>query len=99
MSTTQSILIEPMSRSAGRVRPRALRRRWINWYRLATGVGRFAFWNSVNFRCIRREAPERYGPYILACTHLSHIEPFLMSIIVRRQIDWMARIEFYTYRL
>lgn len=81
------------------VRVRPIRRRWINWYRLSTGVGRFAFWNSVNFRCIRREAPEREGPYILACTHLSHIEPFLMSIIVRRQIDWMARIEFYTYRI
>jgi 1-acyl-sn-glycerol-3-phosphate acyltransferase len=100
MSTTQSLLIESVpARPHRSVRAQPVRKRWINWYRLSTGFGRFCFWNSVNFRCIRRDAPERDGPYILACTHLSHIEPFLMSIIVRRQIDWMARIEFYTYRL
>jgi 1-acyl-sn-glycerol-3-phosphate acyltransferase len=100
MSTTQSLLIESVpARPHRSVRAQPVRKRWINWYRLSTGFGRFCFWNSVNFRCIRRDAPERDGPYILAGTHLSHIEPFLMSIIVRRQIDWMARIEFYTYRL
>lgn len=100
MSTSSVILNRPLAESRIRgVTARPVRRRWINWYWLSTSFGRRAFWASVNFRCIRREAPERQGPYLLACTHLSHIEPFLMSIIVRRQIDWLARIEFYAYRI
>ena len=35
------------------------------------------------------------GGYQIACTHLSHLEPFLLAMIVRRPIDWMTRIEFY----
>jgi 1-acyl-sn-glycerol-3-phosphate acyltransferase len=40
------------------------------------------------------------GPFIVACTHLSHTDPFLLSIYTRSpQIDWMARIEFWKFRL
>ncbi len=35
------------------------------------------------------------GGYQLACTHLSHLEPFLLGMIARRPVDWMTRIEFY----
>jgi 1-acyl-sn-glycerol-3-phosphate acyltransferase len=49
---------------------------------------------------LRPEAIDRDGPLIIACTHLSHIDPFLLSIVTRkRQIDWMARIEFWKYRI
>lgn len=58
----------------------------------------------VHFCCFREvvlhgERLERPGGYILACTHLSHLEPILVSRRCRRRIDWMARIEFYRYRL
>lgn len=33
--------------------------------------------------------------YILACTHTSHLDPIVASILLRRHINWMARIEFY----
>jgi 1-acyl-sn-glycerol-3-phosphate acyltransferase len=47
---------------------------------------------------LRPEAARQPGPYILASSHLSHLEPFLLSILLhRQQIDWMARVEFYTY--
>ena len=68
-------------------------------YRFATSIGRGIRFMSLRVHLIRPEAAEREGPYLLACTHLSHLEPFILSTIVRRKIDWMARIEFYTYRV
>jgi 1-acyl-sn-glycerol-3-phosphate acyltransferase len=38
---------------------------------------------------------ERKGGYLLACTHLGHLDPFLLGIIIDRPIDWLTRIEFY----
>lgn len=38
---------------------------------------------------------DRSGGFLLACTHLSHLEPILLSALLRRQVRWMARIEFY----
>jgi 1-acyl-sn-glycerol-3-phosphate acyltransferase len=69
-------------------------------YWFGTGCGRFAFVQTVRLKSIRLDAIDRPGPLIIACTHLSHIDPFLLSIAVRhRQIDWMARIEFWKYHL
>ena len=42
---------------------------------------------------------KREGGYILAPTHISHLEPFILSVIVKRKIDWMARVEFFRWRL
>lgn len=35
------------------------------------------------------------GGFLLACNHPSHLDPILVSLVVRRRIYWMARIEFY----
>lgn len=56
--------------------------------------------NFIKFQCIRevvlhKERVERQGPFILACTHISHLEPIVVASVVRRHIRWMARIEFY----
>lgn len=40
----------------------------------------------------RSQAP---GPLLLAVSHISHIEPFLVSSVVDRPIHWMARVEFF----
>jgi 1-acyl-sn-glycerol-3-phosphate acyltransferase len=66
-------------------------------------VTRFCWWVTVfwTLRCriIRREAVEGDGPLLIACTHLSHLDPFLLSTALRkRPIDWVARIEFWKYR-
>ncbi len=47
---------------------------------------------------LNAERADRAGGFILACTHLSHLEPFLVSGIIDRQVRWMARIEFYRQR-
>jgi 1-acyl-sn-glycerol-3-phosphate acyltransferase len=38
---------------------------------------------------------DRRGGFILACTHLSNLEPFVVSSILTRRVRWMARAEFY----
>lgn len=36
------------------------------------------------------------GGFLLACNHPSHLDPFMVSLVVRRRIYWMARREFYS---
>lgn len=68
-------------------------------YAISAVIVRFCCFCSLRLKVIRREAAGRQGAYILACTHLSHIDPFLLSAIVRqRKIDWIARIEYFKYR-
>jgi 1-acyl-sn-glycerol-3-phosphate acyltransferase len=70
--------------------------------RLNYSVGRFfARWIyalGIRDEIVRPKVAERPGGYLLACTHLSHLEPFVLSAIVGRKIDWMARLEFYRWR-
>ena len=35
------------------------------------------------------------GGYILACAHISHLDPFCIASVWPRKIGWMARMEFY----
>ena len=54
----------------------------------------------VKMQCIREvviggERTDRTGGFILACSHLSHLEPFMVSCAVKRRVRWMARAEFY----
>ena len=37
------------------------------------------------------------GGFIIASTHLGHLDPFLLGVIVDRQIDWLTRVEFYRH--
>jgi 1-acyl-sn-glycerol-3-phosphate acyltransferase len=55
---------------------------------------------SIRNRCIRevllgRQYLNRPGGFILAVTHLSHLEPFLVSTHLRRRVHWLARTEFF----
>ena len=47
----------------------------------------------VRHRGIGRGA--RAGGYVLACSHVSHLDPFCLGAMWPRRIGWMARIEFY----
>src|SRR5690348_9948258 len=37
----------------------------------------------------------RTGGFLLAANHISHFDPFLISLAVRRKIDWMTMAEFF----
>ena len=54
---------------------------------------------TMNVEVVRPEAAEREGGYVLACTHLSHLDPICMGVLIRRKVDWMARLEFFRRRL
>ena len=71
----------------------------VRFQRFAIHTSRF-----IQFQCIRRVAvhTERAGidgSFVLACSHLSHLEPFIVAGLLRRPIDYMARIEFFSNRV
>lgn len=70
----------------------------VMFYRACRAAGRFVQWQTIRQVVLNPEPAERADGFILACTHLSHLEPFLVSGIVDRHIRWMARIEFYSQR-
>lgn len=62
-----------------------------------------AFVGSIHFQCVRqfvlgREQLGRPGGFVIACTHLSHLEPAIVSCHTRRHITWIARVEFFKWR-
>ncbi len=67
-------------------------------YRACHAAGRFTLFCTMRLHLIRPEAARTPGPFILACTHLSHLEPFLSSVLVPRPVDWVTRVEFFKYR-
>ena len=67
------------------------------FYRLNWLMGRFIWFCTIRAEIIRPELGQRSGAYLIACTHLSHLEPFLMSLAVRRKLDWMTRVEFFAH--
>jgi 1-acyl-sn-glycerol-3-phosphate acyltransferase len=78
-----------------RFRPRLLPR---IVYPISWLAGRWVWLCTIRCKSIRPHLGTRDGAYILACTHLSHLEPFLLGLAVKRKIDWMSRIEFYASR-
>ena len=46
-------------------------------------------------RVLRRENANHKGAFLLAANHISHFDPFIISSVVRRKIDWMAMAEFF----
>src|SRR5205085_199389 len=46
-------------------------------------------------RVIGRENPNRSSGFLLASNHISHFDPFLIGLAVRRKIDWMTMSEFF----
>jgi 1-acyl-sn-glycerol-3-phosphate acyltransferase len=44
---------------------------------------------------LRRGNSKRAGGFLLASNHISHFDPFIISSVVRRKIDWMAMAEFF----
>ncbi len=53
------------------------------------------FGYSSQVRVIGQEKANRDGGFLLAGNHISHFDPFIISSVVRRKIDWMAMAEFF----
>ena len=57
--------------------------------------GRMIWHFSFRVETINPQALDTPGGYQIACTHLSHLEPFILGIYSNRPVDWLTRIEFY----
>jgi 1-acyl-sn-glycerol-3-phosphate acyltransferase len=68
-------------------------------YRVGQLAGKFIFFCTMRLKTIRPEMSRREGGYLIASTHLGHLDPFLLGVIVDRQIDWLTRVEFYRHPL
>jgi len=53
------------------------------------------FGYSSRIYVIGCEHINRAGGFLLASNHISHFDPFIISSVVRRKIDWMAMAEFF----
>ena len=64
-------------------------------YRLARRALRVVFFHTLRIRTLGLEAAQRPGGFLLACSHVSHLDAFCMGAVLPRPVAWMARSEFY----
>jgi 1-acyl-sn-glycerol-3-phosphate acyltransferase len=67
--------------------------------RLASLLMKLLFGWAARIHVIGREKIGGDEPFLLAGNHISHFDPFILSSIVRRKIDWMAMAEFFPHPL
>src|SRR5689334_7812348 len=67
-------------------------------YRLGHWIGRFIFFRTMHSEVINALAVRRTTGYVLAVTHVSHLEPMCLSILNHRPIDRITRKEFFRFR-
>jgi len=67
-------------------------------HRFARHFGGIVFSNTLRMSTLGLEHARRPGGYLIACSHVSHLDPFCVSVLLPRKIGWMARIEFYRRR-
>ena len=63
--------------------------------RVAALLMRVLFGSVARVHVVRGENAKHGGGFLLAGNHISHFDPFIISSIVRRKIDWMAMAEFF----
>jgi 1-acyl-sn-glycerol-3-phosphate acyltransferase len=56
---------------------------------------RLLFGCVARMRVLGRENANHASGFLLASNHISHFDPFLISLPVRRKIDWMTMAEFF----
>ncbi|HEX8916651.1 MAG TPA: lysophospholipid acyltransferase family protein [Humisphaera sp.] len=69
------------------------------FYSATRALGRFAFFCTLNVRVLRRDVVRRDGAFVLAVSHLGHVEPLVLGALLDRPVDWVARAEFYRSRV
>src|SRR6202011_5946073 len=63
--------------------------------RAAALLMKMLFGSVARVRVLRAENANQNGAFLLAGNHISHFDPFIISSVVRRKIDWMAMAEFF----
>ena len=65
------------------------------FYQAGKLLVRFVFGCVARIRVIGRGNANRSVGFLLASNHISHFDPFLIGLAVRRKIDWMTMAEFF----
>src|SRR5438132_10596889 len=90
---TQILQIETKSSYCHRMRPHLCQ--FAN--RAAALLMKLLFGCVARVRVLGSENVNRNGEFLLAANHISHFDPFIISSVVRRKIDWMAMAEFFRF--
>src|SRR5882724_12046167 len=64
-------------------------------YRTGKLLVRLLLGCATRVRGVRRENTNRTGGFLLAANHISHFDPFIISSVIGRKIDWMTMAEFF----
>jgi len=64
-------------------------------YRVGKLLVRFVFGCIAPVHVLGGENANRAGGFLLASNHISHFDPFLIGLRVRRKVDWMTMAEFF----
>jgi 1-acyl-sn-glycerol-3-phosphate acyltransferase len=64
-------------------------------YRVGKLLVRLLLGCVTHVRMVRRENTDRTGGFLLAANHISHFDPFILSSVIGRKIDWMTMAEFF----
>jgi 1-acyl-sn-glycerol-3-phosphate acyltransferase len=65
--------------------------------RAAALLMKLLFGCVARVRVLGSENVNLTGGFLLASNHISHFDPFVISSVVRRKIDWMAMAEFFRF--
>ena len=68
-------------------------------YRAGKLLVKLLFGCAARIHILRRANANRNDGFLLAANHISHFDPFLISLAVRRKIDWMTMTEFFRFPL
>ncbi len=63
--------------------------------RVAALLMKVLFGCVARVRVVGRENANPTGGFLLAANHISHFDPFIISSVIGRKIDWMAMAEFF----
>ena len=66
-------------------------------YRAGKLLTKLMFAGVARVHLVEHENANRTGGFLLAANHISHFDPFLISLAVRRKIDWMTMAEFFRF--
>jgi 1-acyl-sn-glycerol-3-phosphate acyltransferase len=64
-------------------------------YRAGRLFVRLLFGCVTRVHVIRPENANRTGGFLLAANHISHFDPLIISLVIRRKIDWLTMAEFF----
>jgi 1-acyl-sn-glycerol-3-phosphate acyltransferase len=65
--------------------------------RVAALLMKVLFGCVARVHVLRRENANPTGGFLLAANHISHFDPFIISSVIGRKIDWMAMAEFFRF--